>query len=662
MSFAGNAVIILAFLITIYSIASALLDSRDNKYSFPPLARWGVFAAAGLLTLAVVLLLTAFLTHDFSLLYVYNYSATDTPFAYLISGLWAGNAGSLLFWCWLIAVSGAVLLWRSNKSNRPLMPVALSVILFSELLFLIILIFIESPFAGLSPVPADGLGLRPVLQTPLMISHPPTLLAGYALTTVPFALALAALYNRTVDETWVLTARRWAVAAWLLLGVGNILGMWWAYAELGWGGYWAWDPVENAGLMPWLTLTAFLHSSMLYVRRGQLKGVTTLFALVSLVLTIFGAFLTRSNVPGSVHTFGSTGMTPVFTVFLLTLVVGSVWLFISRRDDLKSNPGDERIVSATSTFSVANGLIAASVIIIFIGTVLPFFIRTSPGTDFFNLTQLPLFLALILLAGIAMFVGWKQPDPNKLVRQLLWPVAGGAIAVVISFAVGGTSWHALLAVFIVGAAITATLVKWAMDVAARARGKQENLLTAFCRLFVIQRGRYGGYIVHIGIFLMALGIIFSSAYRSEISSVMAKGDSVELRGYVFQYNGYEISPMQHKGDGVVWLTFTADVSVSRDGEVVAVLHPHRTLQYVISEGTVTGIYLVNNEVAIEAGLIRDLYLIFVDYDTTAHETTQTVLLTIIVEPMVSWIWIGGGVLLLGGLLSFSAALRKPGEE
>jgi cytochrome c-type biogenesis protein CcmF len=295
MSFAGNAAIFLASLVAIYSIASALLDSRKNQYGFPKGARWGVFITAGLLTLAELLLLVAFLTHDFSLQYVYDYSAKDTPFAYLITGLWAGNAGSLLFWGWIISVSGAVLLWRSDKSNKDLMPNALAVILFTELLFLVLILipsptaFAQSPFFPQSPIPLDGLGLRPVLQTPLMIFHPPVLLAGYAVVTVPFALAIGALFNRKIDDSWVLTAKRWAIASWLLLGLGNVLGMWWAYAELGWGGYWAWDPVENAGLMPWLLLTAFLHSGMLYLRRGMFKGVTTAFALGAFILTIFGA-------------------------------------------------------------------------------------------------------------------------------------------------------------------------------------------------------------------------------------------------------------------------------------------------------------------------------------------------------------------------------------
>jgi cytochrome c-type biogenesis protein CcmF len=315
MSLLGNAVLVLAFLVAGYTILASLLDSRKNKYGFPTNARYGVFAVAGLLTLAEILLLISLLTHNFSLSYVTNFSSSDTPFIYLITGLWAGNSGALLFWAWIISLAAAVLLWRSNKANRDLMPQAVSVILFTELLFLILL-FLESPFKGLSPVPSEGYGLNPLLQNPGMIFHPPLLLAGFALFTVIFALAISALYNRKADDVWVLTVKRWAVVAWILLGLGNVLGMWWAYGELGWGGYWAWDPVENAGLMPWLLLTAFLHSAAMYLRRGTFKGWLFTLPVAGFWLIIFGAFITRSDIQGSVHTFGQTPMTPAFIVFL----------------------------------------------------------------------------------------------------------------------------------------------------------------------------------------------------------------------------------------------------------------------------------------------------------------------------------------------------------
>ena len=292
MSFLGNVLIVVAILVAIYAIASALMDSRKNKYGFPTAARYGVFAVAGLVTLAVLVLLVSFLTHNFGLKYVADYSSRDTPIIYLVTGLWAGNGGSLLFWGWIVSLSGAVLLWRSDKSNRDLMPNALPVVLFTAILFLV-LVLIESPFKALSPVPADGVGMKLVLQNAGMIFHPPILLAGYALFTVPFALAISALFNREIDDAWMVTAKHWAIAAWLLLGIGNILGMWWAYFDLGFAGYWAWDPVENAGLLPWLLVTAYLHTSTMYLRRGLFKTWALVLAIGAFWLTIFGAFLDR---------------------------------------------------------------------------------------------------------------------------------------------------------------------------------------------------------------------------------------------------------------------------------------------------------------------------------------------------------------------------------
>jgi cytochrome c-type biogenesis protein CcmF len=660
MSFAGNAAIVLAFLVALYAIASALLDSRNNKYGFPAGARWGVYAVAGLMTAAVLVLLVSFLTHNYSLKYVYDYSANDTPFVYLLTGLWAGNAGSLMFWGWIIAVSGALLLWRSDKSNRDLMTNALAVILFTEILFMILL-FIESPFAGvgLSSVPLDGLGLRPVLQTPLMIFHPPVLLAGYAIITVPFALAISALLNRRVDEAWLLTARRWAIAAWLLLGLGNVLGMWWAYAELGWGGYWAWDPVENAGLMPWLILTALLHSSMLYLRRSMFKGVTTAFALIAFLLTVFGAFLTRSNIAGSVHTFGGTAATPVFIIFLLIFLAGSLWLFFSRSYELCSAPGDDSLVSATGTFGAVNLLLSISTAVVFIGTVLPFFTQAAPAKGFFNISNLPIFGAVILLAGACLLVGWRKPDARKLNRQLLWPAAAGAVVLIVLVIFKVSRWYALIPFIILAMTLVATLIKWGADVAARMSGKHENALAAFGRLFVANRARYGGYLVHAAIVVLALGITGSSAYRSEVEQTLNVGDSVTLSGYTLKYNGFD-SSMEQKSGGIIWLTVVSNMDVSRGGRSLGTIHPTQTIQYVMSGQTITEApSMVSNEVSILSSPEQDYYVILEDFDGTTHQGVVRIL----VNPLVWWIWwVGFPLFLLGGLVSFSATPRKPTEE
>jgi len=653
MSLLGNAVLILAFLVAIYSIAAALLDSRKNKYGFPMNARYGVFAVAGLVSLAVVLLLVSLLTHNFGLKYVFDYSSRDTPLVYLITGLWAGNAGSLLFWGWIIALSGAVLLWRSNKTDRELMPNALPVILFTEMLFLVLL-FIQSPFQSLSPVPADGAGLKPVLQNVGMIFHPPLLLAGYALFTVPFALVVAALFNRKIDDAWVLSAKRWAIAAWLLLGLGNVLGMWWAYAVLGWGGYWAWDPVENAGLMPWLLITAFLHSSMMYLRRGMFKTWAVILAVAAFWLTIFGAFLTRSNVKGSVHTFGDTPMTPAFIIFLAVTLIGSVWLFIDRRKAVKSEEGDDALVSGNGTFMSVNLLLVISTIFILVGTTLPVFTNIIPPKTYFNVVNLPVFVLIVLLAGLCILVGWKTPDLKKLYKQLLWPGVGALLVVIALIIAGLTQWYALVPLFILAGVFIATLIKWGRDVTARIRGKKEGFLPAFGGLFMANRSRYGGYIIHISILVLTLGIIGSSVYKSQVEQTFNVGDSVTLKGYTLTYNGFEATPEQ-KSDGVVLLTVAANIDVTRGGKAAGSVHPSQILKFIYSGETIVDMDpAYGNNVAIRSNLAEDLYVIFEDFDGT----TQQALLMVLVNPLVKWIWIGGFLLLAGGLVSFSATPRK----
>ncbi len=652
MSFLGNAAIILAFLVAIYTIAAALMDSRKNKYGFPTNARFGVFAVAGLVTLAVAVLLISLLTHNFSLQYVADYSSRETPLLYLVTGLWAGNPGSLLFWGWIISLSGAILLWRSDKNNKELMPDALSIVMFTVSLFLV-LIFIDSPFKALSPVPADGLGLKPVLQNVGMVFHPPLLLAGYALFTIPFALAMSALFNRKTDDVWVTTAKRWAVAAFLLLGLGNVLGMWWAYAELGWGGYWAWDPVENAGLMPWLLVTAFLHSGIMYVRRGMFKTWTFILAITAFWLTIFGAFLTRSDVKGSVHTFGQTPMTPVFIVFLVITLVGSVWLLLDRRKFIKSATGDDSLVSGTGTFVAVSLLLAISTVFIFIGTTLPVFTNIIPAKGYFNMVNLPLFLLIIALAGVCVLVGWKVPDLKQLGKKILLPLAVG-ILVVVALIIGGVNrWYAVVPFFILAAVLVATFVKWSADVAARMRGKKENFAVAFGRLFMASRSRYGGYIIHIAIVVLALGIVGSSAYKTQVEKTLNVGDTITLNGYTLKYNGFDSSSAP-QNDGSVWLTVVANMDITYNGKAIGSIHPSQVLGFTYSGQTITNMSLVSNKVAIRSNLARDFYVIFEDFDGTTNQG----LVMVIVNPLVEWIWIGGVLLLIGGVVSFSAATRN----
>ncbi|MCL2140947.1 MAG: cytochrome c biogenesis protein CcsA [Dehalococcoidia bacterium] len=649
MSTLGNIILIIAGLVVAYSILSTLIDSKNNKWGFPKIARWGVFVFAGLMTLAESLLLASFLGHDFSLYYVASYSDCQTPMVYLITGIWAGNGPSIMFWAWILSVAGAVLLWRSNKSNQPLMPLALSVILTAGLV-LLVLLFIDSPFQSLTPIPADGLGLKLLLQTPLMAFHPPTLLAGYALTVVPFALAVSALISHKMDDAWIVTARRWLLAAWLLLGIGNILGMWWAYAELGWGGYWAWDPVENAGLMPWLLLTALLHSSMMYLRHGSHKIWTVLLAVFPFWLVIFGAMLTRSLPDGkSVHTFGETSISLVLLLFLIIILCGVIWLLLVRQKDLEGDSTKRKLITGHNIFTLFNSLIVVSTLVIFIGTM---FAYTNVDTNqgYFNIANLPLYVLAIFLSGMIGIVGWRGLGVRELVRKLLWPILIGALVVIGAIVVGWKHWYVLLPLFILGVTLPLIIYKWGRDVVMRWKTNQEkeSILASFWILLKTNHSRYGGYIIHIAMVIFAFGIIGSSAFKMhEDKKIVSAGDSIELGGYQFTFQGLEYDYKLYS-DYEMRCVVVAKVDLQRDGVLLNTMVPTTTWN-------LTKDWLqIGSAVAIVSNPFQDFYVVFEDFDGE----TEDALLSFMINPCVQWIWIGGLLLLLGGLLSFSAPLRK----
>jgi cytochrome c-type biogenesis protein CcmF len=644
MAILGNIALVLALLAALYTGVAFILSLRLKVKWLAQSARWGVWGVAGFTTLAVLLLLTALVTHNFSLQYVASYSSLETSFVYLVTGLWAGNAGSILFWGWLIALAGAILLWREKKNSKELLPYAFPVIMLTEILFLVLL-FIHNPFARAATIAADGIGLNPLLENAGMVFHPPILLAGFALFVIPFSLAIAALISKKLGNGWLVSAKRWALAAWLLLGAGNILGMWWAYAELGWGGYWAWDPVENAGLMPWLLVTAFLHSTMMQRRRGLLKSWSLLLIIFAFNLTIFGAFLTRSDILNSVHSFGSTAMGPVFIIFLAIVLIGSLVLVFLRRKDIKEEPGDDAFVSGENTFLFNNLLLVAATFAIFIGTMFPFFTEIFTGNrmeidiNFFNQVNIPIFLVIILLAGLCVFVGWRKPDLRQLGKALLWPAVAAVVLIILLVILGRREWYVLAASFILAFVFSATLFKWWRDVASRQNAKKEGYFNACMALFKANRSRYGGYLIHLSIVIMALGIMGSSVYDESKQVVMAIGDSVEIKGYTLTYNG--LMPYSTP----TRMTITADIDVSRGEKIIDKLRPVKWF-HMVQEQVVT-------EVSIRSTLAEDLYVSLDDWDDT-----QNAAFTILVNPLVSWIWIGGFVLLAGGLISFSAPPRK----
>ncbi len=630
----GYYALVLAFLTAIFA---CLAFAFGGKKSATGTGRFALIGTFVLVSFAELVLLIGLLSHNFSLEYVASYSSKALPGLYLFSALWAGNAGSLLLWAWLLSLASFIVILNRRRYTT-LTPSACSVLMLTESFFLLLLLATANPFLKITP-PLDGQGLNPILQNPGMVIHPPALLAGYVLMAVPFAFVVAALITRKLDDDWTLAVRRWMLAAWLLLGAGNAIGMWWAYVELGWGGYWAWDPVENAGLMPWLVATAFLHSAIVQRQRSMFKVWTVSLVIIAFLLSIFGTYLTRSDILQSVHTFGDTGMSPYFIIFMLLIIVGSVYLVNSRRSALKSGEEMQSIVSRETAFMLTNMLLLGTTLIILLGTVFPAISeafwgsRVGVGAPFFNRVNNPLFLVLILLAGVCTVVSWQQVNMGKLGRSLVIPGAAAIVTAVIALAFGARGWQGIAAYMLCGFVLASIVAQWVNHTRTRAAAKNENYMQAFGHLFLDNRSRYGAFLVHLGLAVMAIGIIGSSFYSKEAQGTLKTGQSLTVGDYTLTYQSTRID---HQTEQTI---INNTLSVSKAGQEISSLIPKRTIHVNYNQPV--------TEVAIRSTLAEDLYVI--PGETAADGST---FFKVLVNPLVDWIWIGAAVIVIGGLLAY----------
>lgn len=638
MASVGYISLLLALVASIYSaIAFIFGKASENRQSLINGASIGILVAAGFISLSSFILIVAFLTHNFQIEYVYQYSNVDTPLAYLISGLWAGNDGSLLFWAWLLSVFAAIIVFRNRKEANDLLPYALTVTLIVQVFFLALLIVVSNPFKVLPSVPLDGRGLNPLLENPGMIIHPPALLAGYVAFTIPFAFAISSMLSRKSDTEWIISVRKWAIAAWLLLGLGNILGAWWAYYELGWGGFWGWDPVENAGLMPWLVGTAFLHSVMVQRRKGMLKIWNKVLIILAFTLSIFGTFLTRSGVLSSVHAFSNTGLGIFFLVFIVLILIFSFGLLYYRRKELKSKSVMDSFVSRESAFLLNNLLFIVGTSFVLLGTTFPILSEAFIGTKivlkapFFNKVNGPVFLAVILLIGICSLIGWQKITISNLLRKFLWPLVFAFVVVVLLIIFGVTQAYAVTSFFVCAFVLSVVMLEWLKDIRARRRSSDENCLAAFFSLLKLNRTRYGGYMVHIAMILITLGVVGITFYSIETETVLRPGETVQVGSYSLLYDNLESSTVRNR------TVDSATIIVSRNGKTLGILNPEK--QFDKNFGSVT-------EVDIRSTLVEDLYVILL-----ASDSEKNAAFRIFINPLVKWMWIGGYVFLLGGLVA-----------
>ena len=641
---AGSGALIVALILALYGAVAAAVGGRRGRPALVESAQHAALGVFALLTAGALLLIYAFLSFDFSVRYVANNTNLGTPFYYRITALWGALEGSIVLWGWMLSVYTLIVILRHRTSARELYPWVLSVMLGVVSFFLLVMTVAAPVFARMTPIPPDGRGLNPLLEDSGMITHPVALYLGFTGFTVPFAFAVAALITRRVSDFWITTTRRWTIVAWYFLSLGLLIGGWWSYHVLGWGGYWAWDPVENAAFMPWLTGTALLHSVMIQERRRMLRLWNIALVILTFSLTLFGTFLTRSGVIASVHAFSQSSIGIYFLSFLALVVLSGLGLIASRWDALGAQGELDSVVSRESAFLLNNVLLVAATFTVFFGTVFPLLseavrdVKVSVGAPFFNQVNVPLFLSLIFLMGVGPLIAWRRASLENLQRNFLWPIVIGVTAAALFRLLGVRSILAVvtlaLTVF-VASTIGVDLVR-----ATRARRAMgERALPALGGLLLRHNRRYGGFVVHLAILVVAVGVTGSQAWSVHTETTLKRGEQTELGGYRIRFDGLRES--QESNHGKVTGIFT----VVNGRAAGAVLEPAKKF------------YPQQSPIAYvdyRLGLVDDIYLVLGDF--AGDGTSATVKFQ--VNRMVSWIWIGGLVLTLGTVLAVLPERRK----
>ena len=609
----GSALLALAFLTAVAAGFIALLGTRGER-RWIDLSRRLVYGFCGLLTACVVIIEVAFASDDFSFNLVAEHSSIETPEFYKLAAMWSSQEGSLLLWAFVLSIAASAALYATRHKLRELVPWATAVMMGVAAFFTGLMLFAPGvdPFAASNPVPADGIGLNPLLQHPSMMIHPPMLYSGYVSFTVPFAFAIGALITRRVDAEWIRSTRKFALIAWAFLGLGLLLGARWSYTELGWGGYWAWDPVENAALMPWLLSTAFLHSIMVQEKRGMLKVWNASLVVATFSMALLGTFLVRSGVLQSIHAFGDSTVGPYILGLIGVVVVGSTALIVSRLDDLKSEKRIDSLVSREAVFLVNNLLLVALVLVTFWGTFFPLVSelftgdKASLAAPWFDEYTTPLGVALVLFTGIGPLLAWRRVSWASVKRIFLIPVvvaAVVAVALVLLTDVAESFWAFALFVF-AAFALTGIGQEFWQGAAGRRRLSGGSMPAALVGIVTRNRRRYGGYIVHVGVIVLLIGIAASSSFQTKEDLELRPGQSAVVDGKEVTY----VNPTMRVTNQ--YLQFGTHLRVTEDGKVTE-LYPSR--RYFRPTGVTTGTigsYFegeATSEVGLKAGAWEDLW-------------------------------------------------------
>jgi len=718
MAFAGRVALVLALAVSLYGIAAALHGARRGRRDWVDSGRRSIYCLAAILTVAMAILEVAFIRNDFSYNTVAHTSSTTTPLLYRAAAMWSSQEGSLLLWVWLLSIWASLATFLTRNRLRDVVPYASSVLLGFGAFFTTLLVFFDSPFAQTHPAPGDGAGLDPLLRNPSMLIHPPMLYSGYTFFTIPFAFAVGALIVRRVDADWIRVTRRFALASWLFLGIGVVLGARWSYYELGWGGYWGWDPVENAALMPWLISTAFLHSVMIQEKRGMLKIWNASLVLGASTLAIVGTFLVRSGVLDSIHAFGASTLGIPFVALIASMTAGSIYLVVSRRAVLRSEHTLDSMFSREAAFLLNNVVLVALCFVVFWGTFFPLISKAVTGTSatvgppWFDRYTVPLALILVLLSGVGPVIAWRRATPANARRNFLLPLGAAGTMAIACYTVlpVGSSIGAVL-LFCAAAFVFASVGQefW-RGWRARWATSRESPPLALVSMVARNRRRYGGYIVHVGIAVLFIGVAASSTFQHEQTLSLQVGQSTRVGAYTMRYvraTGWVATDPNRTG---ATMTLGAVLRVTRGGRYVGTLRP--SAGYFPSSPIVAGQVVASlisgdavDQIGLQSSWRRDLWAAIKPLGTTlpangtqlpeeylvnkadgtispgwpanaqliaAYEELAAIArhyvahppaasFTLIASPLVMWIWIGGLIVFLGGLTAIwpaPSALRS----
>ena len=629
----GRPSLIAALCFALAGLVLCTLGALKRRGDWSEAGRRSLYAVFAFVGLATVALLTALFGHDFSFDYVARYSSRSLAAPYTISALWGGMEGSLLFWTLLLAGFTALALHRAPLRDERLRAWAGAVLAGIAVFFLALLVAPANPFARLSPVPYDGQGLNPLLQSPGMMIHPPLLYTGFVGFSIPFAFAVAALVSGRLNDPWFSATRRWTLFAWSALSVGIVLGGAWAYTELGWGGYWAWDPVENASFLPWLTATAFVHSVVIQEKRRMLKIWNISLILLTYVLAVFGTFLTRSGILSSIHTFteGATGKW--FLPFLGVMLLGAFGMVAFRLNELRSENQLDSLLSRESAFLANNVLFLAAAVTVLWGTIFPIIneaingTRLSVGPPFFNRVFIPIALAILALTGIGPLISWRRMSKGTFQRVVRTPLLTGIVVVVVLGVLGVRSTGALLAFGLAAFTASVTVAEFVRGSTVHRRREKLSWPSALARTLLRNRRRYGGYVVHLGVALIVIGFA-GAAFKVERQAELQEGDSMKVGDYSLTLADIDQAQTEEKEIN------TVAVQVTRGDDVVTTLEPQRNFHFAQEQ--------TQSEVAIRSTPVEDLYVV-----VTALDPDGGVVLRAFVNPLTWWIWMGAAVMAAG---------------